>query len=323
MLGCHVVEALIESGVQVRAYARLSSKVDPLKARQVEVITGAPDDADAIRRAAAGVQWVFHAAGYLTATSPFEAGGPSSRYRAANVDLTETLLEASQESGVERFVYFSSNSVYAFDAAIPTPEDAPLQPVSSYGQSKLESEQLVCKYQELGLDTTIIRPCVIYGPGDRHFLPVAMRLARLPLLPLVDGGHTLFDLIHARDVADLALRACQSPAASGRIYNAGPGTPTSLRQLIDVYRKLSGRGPRIIPISARTVERTAGLVRPIASRISRQLDTMLSPTSLTLMSLDIHLDTSRAEADLGFKPRYSLEQGMADALNRSGKDQAR
>jgi nucleoside-diphosphate-sugar epimerase len=317
MLGGHLVDALVEAGIQVRAYARPTSAVSRLKALPVEIVYGDATDTEAIRCAVGEADLVFHAAGYLTASSPFEPGDSSPRYRATHVDFTHALLAASLAAGVGRFVYVSSISVYDLDAPVPTDEDALLQPISAYGQSKLEAEQLVRAWQAKGMSSTIIRPCVIYGPGDRHFLPLALRLARLPVLPLVNGGRNLLDLVYARDVAELMLRASQAEIAIGRVYNAGPGTPTTLRELVAIHRRLTGHGPRIIPVSAAAIERSAWISGWFLARFAPEARALFSPTGLALMSQDNHLDMSRAEADLGFRPRYSLEQGVAATLSPS------
>ncbi len=154
-----------------------------------------------------GVNVVFHLAAYLTVNAPFgaDSGDPAEweRYKRINVDFTEALLEAARAEGVEHFVYVSSNSVYDLHAPIPTPEGAALKPGSLYGRSKVMAEGLVQAAQDEGLPTTIVRPAVIYGPGDRYFTPAALKLARMPLLPLVNGGRTLFDMVYVADVVEL------------------------------------------------------------------------------------------------------------------------
>jgi nucleoside-diphosphate-sugar epimerase len=317
MLGSQLVDVLLAAGIEVRAFVRPSSDVRLLTSLPVDVVRGDLGDLDAVRRAVAGVNWVFHAAGYLNVGSPFDSSGSSSQYKTVNVDLTESLLEASLEAQVERFIYVSSSSVYDSEADVPTGENAPLGPISDYGRSKLQAEEFVRTYQAEGLNGTIIRPCVTYGPGDRHFLPVALKLTRLPVLPLVNAGRNLFDIVYVRDVADLALLAAQFDVAIGKVYNAGPGVPTSLHDLIDAYRRVTGRGPRIVPVSAEAVRSSASPSRWLLARFAPGAEAMLTDTGLALMSKDIHLEMSQARIDLGYAPRFSLEQGIAATLAHS------
>jgi nucleoside-diphosphate-sugar epimerase len=316
MLGQHTAEVLLEAGARIYAFVRTQSDVAHLRRDGVALVHGdaAKGVTETVRRAMDEVDVVIHLAGYLTVGAPFGGADASPLYETINVSFTEQLLKAALEAGVSRFVFASSNSVYAPDAPVPTPEDAPLAPSSPYGRSKLEAEGLVQAYGARGLQTTIIRPAVIYGPGDRHFTPTALRLARLPLLPLVNGGETLFDMVYARDVARLLWRAAHREEAAGRIYNAGPGRPTTLRQLAEIYGRLTGRGPRIVSVSEGFARRFAVLGRPFLARRAPGAEAALTPEGLALMTQDLHLDMRRAEEELGYKPRISLEEGLRRTL---------
>ncbi len=319
MLGRHTVDVLLETGVAVRAFVRPGSDVAHLRKDGIRLTFGEAGELHAIHQAVQGVDVLFHLAGYLTVSAPFggsdDSPGDLHRYQTVNVDFTEQLLAAAYEHGLSRFIFASSNSVYARDAPVPTPETAPLEPLSAYGRSKLAAEQRVQAYQQRGLPTAIVRPAVIYGPGDRYFTPTALRLARLPILPLVNGGNTLFDMVHARDVARLSWRVACNDQAAGRIYNAGPGQPTTLRGLVDVYRDLKGHGPRIITVSLPMARRFGGLGRMLLARVAPGAEAALTPQGLALMSQDLRLDMRRAAEELDYHPRFTLEEGLRETLS--------
>jgi nucleoside-diphosphate-sugar epimerase len=316
MLGRHTADVLLEAGARIYAFVRTQSDVAHLRRDGVALVHGdaARGVTETVRRAMDEVDVVIHLAGYLNVSAPFGAADASPLYQTINVSFTEQLLEAALEAGVSRFVFASSNSVYAPDAPVPTPEDAPLAPSSPYGRSKLEAEERVQAYGRRGLQTTIIRPAVTYGPGDRYFIPTALRLARLPVLPLVNGGETLFDMVYAHDVARLIWRAAYRDEAAGRIYNAGPGSPTTLRQLAELYGRLTGRGPRIVSVSEGFARRFAPLGRPLLARQAPGAEAALTPEGLALMTQDLHLDMRRAKEELGYRPRISLEEGLRRTL---------
>jgi nucleoside-diphosphate-sugar epimerase len=321
LLGRHLVDAALEAGAVVRALVRRSSDTSRLKGQGVELAWGDAADKESIARAVRGVELVFHAAGYLTADAPF-TGGDSGQidaseqalYQALNVNFTETLLADALEAGVDRFLYISSSSVYAPDVPVPTPEDATLRPGSVYGRSKLAAEEIVRAYQARGLRTTIVRPPVAYGPGDRYFTPLALRLAGLPILPLVNGGRALMDLVYARDVADLMWRAAVCEEAIGRVYNAGPGQPTSLNDLVTAYREITGVGPRIVSVSPTFAGRTAWLSRMLAGPLLPEAQAALTPQGMSLMDRDLHLSMDRAAVELDFHPQYDLQSGLAETV---------
>ncbi len=322
LIGRHVVDVLLAQGVNVRVLARASSDLTFLKALPVEIVVGKANDRTKLRTAVHKTDLVFHIAGYLTANAPFGTDSNSGDaewplYQAINVDFTASLLDASIEAGVGRFLYVSSSSVYSLDAPVPTPEDAALKPLSLYGRSKLLAEEKVQQAQAHGLAAAIIRPPVTYGPGDRYFTPLALRLARLPVLPLVNGGRTLMDLVFVQDVANLLWRASQSPQANGRIYNAGPGYKTSLLDLVNAHRQLTGSGPRIIPVSPQVAGRTAWFSRRLIKPFVAEAEAALTPQGLNLMNHDLHLDMSRAAAELNFSPQFSLLAGLRVTLAHS------
>jgi len=316
MVGSHLIDALLAQGIEIRAYVRPSSDLRHLKSLPVEIRQGDPTDVETLRRTARGITRVFHAAGHVNVGSPFDASGRASHYKTVNTDFTGALLNASLEAGVERFVYVSSSSVYSIKAGPPTAETAPLEPLSDYGRSKLQAEQLVRSYHMKGLNSTIIRPSIIYGPGDRHFLPVALKLASLPVLPLINGGRNLFDLVYVGDVVELMLLASNSASASGQVYNAGAGEPTSLRDLVEAYSRVMGRAPYILSVPLAAVRRTAWLSRRVLARLAPGAEALMTPTGLQLMNQDIHLDMARARADLGFTPRFDLQRGIAVTLEQ-------
>lgn len=316
MLGAEVVDVLLKQGHAVRALARPSSNTAALQARPVAIVTAAADDQNALATAVAGVDVVFHIAAHLTADAPFgadlgTAGSDWPVYQAVNVAWTADLADAARAASVSRFVYVSSSAVYSLAAAVPTPEDAPLAPQSLYGRSKQMAETLLRNHD---LPLTIVRPSVIYGPADRYFTPLALRLARLPLLPLVNSGRNLMDLVYVRDVAELLVLAATRPEAHGRVYNAGPGTPTSLFDLVQAYRQLTGKGPRIVDVNLALARHTTWLTRPVVGRLFPGVAGALTPAGLALMSRDIHLDMTRARAELGFAPRHTLADGLAATL---------
>jgi len=330
LLGRHLVELLVASGVSVRALIRPSSNTDYLINHGVELRVGQIRDRSAIRQAAEGVDLVFHVAGFLTAASPFAADEAQKfavqglleknrthsdgRYQEVNVDFAEILLDACLSAGCGRFIFVSSSSVYAPDAPVPTPEEAALHPLSAYGRSKLQAEAAVRAYQNKGLPATIIRPAVIYGPGDRHFTPLALRLSRLPFLPLVNGGRSLIDLVYVEDVADLMWRAALHPEALGRVYNAGSGQPTTLSNLVHTFGRLTGGGPTVLSVSPQMVERTAWFARPLLKAILPELEFALSPQGIAMMNQDHYLSMEKAASELGFQPSYTLEKGLKETI---------
>jgi nucleoside-diphosphate-sugar epimerase len=314
MLGRAIMLRLLGEGHAVRALVRETSDVSIFTNRPVTLCTGSAGDYPALQEAVAGVDWVFHAAGYVSREAPFTAAGKAplpEPYRRINVQFTKDLLAFSQAAGVQRFIFASSASVYGLNVPIPTPEEALTRPGSHYGRSKLMAENVI---QQGRVPFTIIRPAVIYGPGDRHFLPSVLQLARLPVVMLVNGGNTLLDCIYVDDVAALMVTAAANAGAAGHIYNAGSGEATSLIDLLAAYQKVTGRRPRVIPLPAgglRSFVRVTGpLLRPLLASLSAETTSLLTPHGIDMLTNNYYLDMSRAAEALDFRPVYSLTAGL-------------
>ena len=139
---------------------------------------------------------------------------------------------------------------------------------------------MVREYGGRGLSFTIVRPSATYGPGDRHFLPAALAMARMRRVPLVDGGRHLVDFGYVSDVARLMVQAAAAPAAAGATYNAATGNPQPLRALFDVHAELTGQpAPAIVPVPA-------GLVPGCSGRCCRRRYRLLAPGMSAMVTRD-------------------------------------
>ena len=185
-----------------------------------------------------GISVVYHLASRAHALS--ETPADAEAYRPVIVGGTRRLLEASRQAGVRRFVYISSVKAMGEGnppgyASAPVTEEWPHTPQSPYGLCKAEAEALV---RESGLPhRVILRPVMIYGPGEKGNLPrmvEAVRRGRFP--PLPEAGNKR-SMIHVDDVVEYCLRAATFPIASGKTYILSPEEALSTRELYDLIRE--------------------------------------------------------------------------------------
>lgn len=314
MLGGQLAQKLLAAGHEVRVLVRPSSDLRLLVGLPVQVACCNSDQREAIREAVRGSRWIFHAAASFHLGSAFTRTEGLEGYKQASIDLTETLLEAGLEFGLERFAHVSTVGVYGLQAQSPISENSLVEPLSAYGRAKAASEQLVRRYQQKGLPATIVRPGIMYGPRDRHFFPAALRLARMPLLPLVNGGRNLYDLVYAGDVADLMLLAARSERASGKMYNSGSANPLPFRAYLKELSRQLGLTPRICAISPRLLARFSGVARWYLKMFAPGVDAMMTPTGLAYLGRDVYYDMKRAKEELGYTPRVGFREGVAATL---------
>jgi len=209
-------------------------------------------------------------------------------YLEANVTGTQRLLEAARHAKVDRFVFASSSTVYGRFASAPFREDAPLgAPLSPYGATKQMAETLVALYHDVyHLPTVRLRLFNVYGPRLRPELALAVFtrcIARGEPLPLYGDGTIRRDFTHIDDACRAILAALDAPGALGEAINVGHDQPVEIREVI------------------RLVEQAVGKRGVIDQRPPRTEDMPLT-----------HADITKARRILGYEPRVSLEQGIAE-----------
>src|SRR5688572_19185310 len=290
-IGSHLSERLLTQGARVRAIDAFTDFYPrPLKERNLESLRGTNGyefvEGDLrqldLPRKLEGITHVFHLAAQAGVRRSW--GAEFSVYTGLNIDSTQRLLEACVGKPIERVVYASSSSVYGDDVAIPMVETAIPQPVSPYGVTKLAAEQLCYLYFfNYQVPTVSLRYFTVYGPRQRPDMGFNRFFSAIldgkPLVQFGDGLQTR-DFTYVADAvkatADAAIRG-----VPGRVYNIGGGARVSLRDVFNLIGRVSGR-----PLTIDYQGAQKGDMR------------------------DTYADTSRAQADLGFNPSVTLEEGL-------------
>jgi nucleoside-diphosphate-sugar epimerase len=291
-IGSHIAEALVAQGAQVVGvdcftdyYPReikernLATLRSATNFRFIEGALQALDVNGLLDR----VTHVFHLAAQAGVRKSW--GTDFETYIAHNIDATQRLLEASKSRSLQRFVYASSSSVYGDAAPIPMREDAYLQPLSPYGVTNLAAEHLCHLYfANYQVPTVSLRFFTVYGPRQRPDMAfhrfIRAGLAGQPITLYGDGEQTR-DFTFVRDIVAANL-AAGDRGTPGAVYNIGGGSRVSVNHVLDIIGRLVGR-----PLDIRREETQKGDMR------------------------DTCADTSRAKADLGFAPEWTLESGLA------------
>ena len=171
-------------------------------------------------------------------------------YAAANITVTQRLLEAVlRRGGIRRFVYASSSSVYGNGARGGSAETDRPQPFSPYGVTKLAAEHLCRAYAEnFSLPTVSLRYFTVYGPGQRPDMAFH-RLIEAALhgtpFPLYGDGRQVRDFTYVDDVVAANLAAVSADPPPGTVVNVAGGSATTMREVVELIGELVGRPVRI------------------------------------------------------------------------------
>src|SRR5947209_4892788 len=206
-IGAHLVKRLTASGQTVRCLVRRQASPRNLPAG-VETVYGNLITGEGLPDALRGADTVIHLAGVTKALAPAD-------YYAGNALATRNLAGAmahARDGRRARLVHVSSLAAIgpSLDGE-PIDENAEPHPLSHYGKSKLEAEQAV---RELAPDAMIVRPPVVYGPGDKDVFQLLKSISK-GLVVHIAGGERWFSAIYVEDLVEGLITAAGSSAASG------------------------------------------------------------------------------------------------------------
>jgi UDP-glucose 4-epimerase len=286
-LGVNLCRRLAAAGGRVRAFGRRC--LFPQALAGVDWYQGDFADAASLAAAIESYEVVFH---LVHASTPASANLDMAADLQQNVVSSIALLDISRNLGVKRIVFVSSGGVvYGRTKQIPTPEDAPTEPITAYGISKLAIEKYLALYQHLhGLDFRVLRVSNPFGPfqvatknqGIVAAL-IAHALADEPSEIWGDGS-VVRDYVFVGDVVD-ALEAAAADRSEARVFNIGSGRGRSLREIIAALEVALGRKMEINWKPGRPID---------------------VPTSI--------LSIERARTVLGWAPKTPFEQGLAETV---------
>ena len=192
---------------------------------------------DGLDSAAEGVETIFHIGAVYR-----EAKFPDEYYYNVNFDGTKRVLEAALKNGVKKFLHCSTTGVMGSITNPPADENHPYHPDDVYQKSKTEAEKLVLNYFSEGkIKGAIIRPTMIWGPGDTRFLKMFKALKRRRF-PIIGDGKTLNHYVHVVDLCRGFILADKNddPKANGEIYLIGGREIVTLeeacRKIADFYQ---------------------------------------------------------------------------------------
>ncbi len=312
-IGPRVVDALLDAGYTVRTFS-LDESTKHGGDKRVDVHVGDVTDAPAIASAIKGIYAVVHLAALLHEDeSKFEY----ERYDWINVQGTRNVVSQALAAGVRRLIFASTISVYGSRAGSRVvDEGAKASPVTMYGLSKYQAEQIVLQAKDkagnwLG---TVLRFGSVYGTGVkgnyRRLLEAIMLHRFIPL----GKGENRRSLIYDKDLARVVVLALENTNAAGDLFNVTDGRLYTMKEILRaMYFALDRKMPRYyIPVFCVRLLLSGGL---ILTRILG-LKLPLRPGMLDKYTEDIAISGEKCRRLLRFKPRYSLQTGWREILGQ-------
>ncbi len=314
-IGVHLVRRLVVRGHSVSCLVRPTSQVKELLAAGAELVTGDVNDragvARAIAFANAGV--VFHLAGLVRAMSPGD-------FMRVNAEGVEAVAAACAEQA-RRPVLLLVSSLAAAGPSGETPkmESDPPVPVSDYGRSKFAGEQAAARYAG-ALPITIVRPCPVFGAGDRGMYEIFKAVARSGIHIVHGRGDGRISLIAVADLVECIVLAAENgerlvPDGSGcGIYFAGAEDLSHVEIGAAIARALGQELPRVVRVPERLM-RVAGFCGDIVARIRRRPGWVSSDKISELLAGSWTCSSAKARRQLGWSPAAPLADRLRETAH--------
>ena len=302
-IGSALVSRLSGDGWRVVALVRDRKRAFHLP-ETVEIVEGELADRERIAEVMRDCQTVFHLAAKVHAPP----GTPLQEFERVNVVGTHSVVAAAVENQVERFIYFSTVAVYGENDEIADESKFP-RPTTPYGASKLDAERIALAATEL--KPTVLRLPVVYGPRDQGNVAKLIDAIRRNRYFIVGDGQNLKSMVAVENAVDAALLVASDERASGEVFNVTDGRPYSQEEIAVTIAELLGKKrPAKLPrwplmMAGRAgdlIENLTGIALPITSDRVRKL------SSNTVFS------SAKIERELDFKPRVTLREALAQAV---------
>jgi 2-alkyl-3-oxoalkanoate reductase len=239
----------------------------------------------------------------------------------ANVVATRNVIEACQVNQIQRLIYTSSPSVITdgknlnnIDESYPYPRSY----LGNYSKTKAQAEKEVLAANSEKLHTISLRPHLIWGPGDNHFVPTIIERARKNRLIVVGKGENIVDLTYIDDCVSAHIKAFEAlitnPQCRGKAYFISQGDPVGLwdwiNQILDLHNVPKVQRKISLPFAygvAWVLEKMALLgIGPKEPLLTRFL--------VKEMATNHYFNISAAKRDLGYEPQYSIAQALRVAF---------
>jgi len=304
-IGSHLADKLLEKGYTVIATIRKTSNLQWLVDKPIQLIEASLDDKAKLRHIVKDVDYVYNVAGVIAAKSYED-------FLRANRDGTRNLIEAVYEANpnIKRFVQISSQAVAGPTASLDAPvkESDECHPITSYGKSKKEGEDVVLSYKDK-LPITIVRPPSVYGPRDPAIRDI-FRIGKMGLGPLMGFNDKYVSLIHCEDLVRGIILAGESEKSIGEIYFITSKEFYNWPRIMEVLKIALGKKLFLKIRIPQPLVLGAGGISEFFGNFSKKPPVFDKEKALDFIQDYWICSPEKAKKDLGFESQIELQDGF-------------
>ncbi len=306
-VGWHLAAGLRAHGHAVRVLALPSEDAARLERDHgVTVFRGDVCRPETLAAPMRGADFVFHLA------AAHGLWRPKQEYRDVNVTGTENVCRAAMAAGVRRLVHVSTWAVYGMGLGRPLREDSPMNPVpDAYTITKVEADLLVQRLvAREGLPAVIVRPGLMFGPGDRvNFGRMADRL-RAGKAVIIGSGRNALVYVYVADVVEGMILAAEREQAVGQIYNLSTDRPATQEEFWRAIAEEIGAPPPRLRVPYPLLYALAFLAEQAVKLRKPGTQPLVTRLGVKLFGSDNWPAIDKARRELGYAPKVSVREGV-------------
>ncbi len=307
-VGSHLVDLLLEKGHRVKCITRKTSSLKWLKDKPIENYDCGLFDREGLKEVLKDADYLFHVAGVVKAKN-------KEGYFNGNVKTTENLLEVVREvnPGIKKIIIVSSLTACGpSKIGKPNTEETSPNPITNYGISKLEQEELSKKYMD-ELPITIVRPPAVYGERDTEIY-LYFKTYQQGLMAMIGFNNKEVSLVHVKDLANGIYLAGVNENSAGQMYFISPEEIYTWPQIGDTIEKHIGKKAFRIKIPHFIIF-TVGAIAEFFSWFSSKAATFNYEKARDFVQEAQTCDTSKAVKELRYRQQVSLDDGVKRTID--------
>lgn len=309
-IGSHLTERLLADGYEITVIVRKSSNRKWLKDLPIKIVECSFENLSEIEKVVSEQDYIFHVAGLTAAKSYVE-------FLKANRDVTENLLKAcvNVNNNLKRFVLVSSQTVAGPAKSLDQPcleSDIP-NPITSYGKSKKEGEDIAIKFMDR-LPITIVRPPAVYGPRDTAIKDI-FKTVKFGIGTLIGCNNKYVSLIHSEDLVRGIILAGISDNSIGEIYFITSNQFYTWTQIMDTMKSVFKKRFFIKIRIPHFFVLTLAFISGFLGKFSKKPPVFDYEKGIDFIQNFWICSPDKAKKDFGFFSEINLQKGIHDTAD--------
>jgi nucleoside-diphosphate-sugar epimerase len=306
-IGKNLLSALSKRGYKLRVLARDGRDDEFFRSLKAEIYTGDLRDPEVAGWLMDGASGLINLASIVR-----KAGLPDSEFWELHVHAVKRLMEASVKCGVSRVVHVSTTGVMGDIKNPPADEDSPCAGADIYQVTKAEGELAALEYNgKADLEVAVVRPAMVYGPGDMRMLKLFRFIAN-GKFRMIGDGKTLAHPVYIDDLVDGIILAYESKSAPGRVYIIGGEKYVTLSEWVGAIAREAG-----VTLSSAAIPRWPVMMAAIICEAMCRPFKIEPPIFRRRVDFFVKnraFSIERAKAELGYTPKTGISDGAKRTL---------